>query len=350
MLENQPTPYIVLSKEIAIILQEKSYQLALKGGPQEKGNQKLAEDIAVELFTLFNESDKKLINDYITEKITYLVFDGFLNTDINGNPIELPQKNQLPTVEELESDIEVLKLASQEQIILALLNETTFAFDTENEGKMIRIVANYRGGGAQKLTNETPDSSSHSGNIIVPHTEDPYYSSTKIVQGHSQSPSSLILTARWNPSSDVTKVAPITRVLNLLSKEEIAALAGENFNFRAAKTASEGKSTGGTHISILNLNDQGRLTANYNSERFSVDPSASEFIKETYAKFSKITTQIEFDEINLQPSRMLVINNPLNFHSRDAVKDNRRVLLRMFGYRKNANYILVNQDPFIVRG
>lgn len=350
MLKNQSTPYIFLSKEIAVILQTKSYQLALKGGPQEKGNQKLAEDIAAELFTLFNERDKKLINDYATEKITYLVFDGFLNTDINGNSIEPPQKNQLPTLEELESDIEVLKLASQEQIILALLNETTFAFDTENEGKIVRVVANFRGGGAQKLTNETPDGSSHSGNTIAPHTEDPYYSSTKVVQGHSQSPSSLILTARWNPSSDVTKVAPITRVLSQLSKEEITALAGKNFNFRAAKTASEGKSTGGTHVAILNLNDQGRLTANYNSERFSVDPSASEFIKETYAKFSKIATQIEFDEINLQSSRMLVINNPLSFHSRDTVRDNRRVLLRIFGYRKNANYIFINQDPLVVKG
>ncbi|MGM0938948.1 MAG: hypothetical protein ACQEWL_12990 [Pseudomonadota bacterium] len=156
MPTNKSTPYIFLSEEIAVILQEKSYQLALKGGPQETGNQKLAEDIATELFELFNDNDKKLINDYITGKITHLVFDGFLNTDIDGNPIKLPQENQFPTLEELEADIEVLKLASQEQIILALLNETTFAFNSENEGKIVRIVANFRGGGTQSLPMKPP--------------------------------------------------------------------------------------------------------------------------------------------------------------------------------------------------
>lgn len=350
MPTNKSTPYIFLSEEIAAILQEKSYQLALKGGPQETGNQKLAEDIATELFELFNDNDKKLINDYISGKITHLVFDDFLNTDIDGNPIKLPQENQFPTLEELEADIEVLKLASQEQIILALLNETTFAFDSENEGKIVRVVANFRGGGTQKLANEAPDGSSHSGKAVVPHTEDPYYSSTKVEQGHSPSPSSLILTARWNPLSETTKLAPIERVLSQLSKEEIVALAGKNFNFRAAKTASEGKSVGGTHVSILDLNDKGRLAANYNLERFSVDPAASEFIKDTYAKFSQLAAEIKFDEINLQPNRTLVINNPLNFHCRDTVKDNRRVLVRVFGYRKNVDYLPINQDPLIVKG
>lgn len=350
MMGNQSTPCITLNEKIAIILQEKSYQLALNGGPQKEGNQKLAEDIATELFELFNDSDKKLINDYIDEKITHLVFEGFINSTVDGKPITLPQEHQFPTLEELESDIETLKLASQEQIILALLNETTFAFDTENEGKIVRVVANFHGGGTQKLANEVPDGSSHSGKSIVPHTEDPYYSSTRVVRGHSPSPSSLILTARWNPLSETTKVAPIERALSQLSKEEITALTTKSFNFRPAKTASEGKSIGGTHIAILDLNDKGKLVANYNSERFSVDPSASEFIKKTYAKFSSIADRIKFDEINLQPTRALVINNPVSFHSRDTVKDNRRTLVRVFGYRKNTDYVLINQDPLVVKG
>lgn len=101
---------------------------------------------------------------------------------------------------------------------------------------------------------------------------------------------------------------------------------------------------------IFELNTQGKLVANYNSERFSVSPSAPEFVKATYSKLSKMAEDSEFDGVNLQPSRLVVINNPLCLHCRDILQDNRRTLVRVFGYRKNADYVLINQDPLIVKG
>lgn len=350
MPDNKTINHIFLSSEIATLLQEKSYQFALNGGPQISGSQKLAEQVATQLYNLFNDEDKKLLDDYRNEKIPYLVFEGFVNTDVNGEPINLPNKSALPTLQELESDIEILKLASQEQIILALLNETTFAYDTENLGNIIRIVANFNGGGAEKRQNEAPDASSHSGKAVVPHTEAPYYSAINIIDGHSPSPSSLILTARWNPLSETTKVAPIKRIIDQLSPEEIVALTTASFDFRKAKTASEGKSIGGKCISILELDKHGKLNMNYNSERFSLNPAASEFVQKTYNKFNSIAENMEFDAVDLQPYRMIVINNKLSLHSRDIVKDNRRTLVRLFGYRKDAEYNMVSQDPLIVKG
>ncbi|QIC14719.1 hypothetical protein G3341_02910 [Providencia vermicola] len=349
MPENNRLNRIVLKAEIANFLHDKSCQLALNGGPQAKGSQGAAEEIAVQLLPLFSGQDKKLINDYIDEKIPYLVFEGLIHTNMDGSPITIPDKLAFPTLQELETDIEILKLASQQQIILALLNETTFAYDKENVGNIIRIVANFYGGGTEKLQNEDPDTSSHSGKAIVPHTEDPYYSAIKVVDGHSPSPSTLVLTARWNPLYETTKVISIERALTLLSLEEIIALTTNSFDFRPAKTAGEGKSLGGKQVPILELNKDGKLNMNFNPERFSVNPSASAFIKDTYIKFNHITEKLAFDAVDLQPSRMIVINNKISLHSRDIVKDNRRTLVRIFGYRKGTEYNMVSQDPLIVK-
>lgn len=119
MKKDNLTHCISLQPEIAAILHQKSHQLALNGGPQTKGNQTLAEEIAAELYPLFCDKDRNLIDDYINENIPYLVIEGLVDSNIDGTAIVPPNEKTFPTLQELEQDIEILKLASQEQIILA---------------------------------------------------------------------------------------------------------------------------------------------------------------------------------------------------------------------------------------
>ena len=52
----------------------------------------------------------------------------------------------------------------------------------------------------------------------------------------------------------------------------------------------------------------------------------------------------------LQPSTALVINNSRALHGRDTVKDNRRLLVRLFGYSPFAQPVVLREDPLLVRG
>ncbi|HGF8710173.1 TPA: hypothetical protein ACJCQR_000745 [Neisseria meningitidis] len=115
-------------------------------------------------------------------------------------------------MEELEENLECLKLAASNQILLATVEQFAFAYNIDNHGKIMRLVGNFKGGGATKLENEDVskvDKSSHSGIALGAHTEAPYHAATKIFNNHSPAPSSLVLTARYNPLSEPTTVIPL---------------------------------------------------------------------------------------------------------------------------------------------
>jgi len=46
----------------------------------------------------------------------------------------------------------------------------------------------------------------------------------------------------------------------------------------------------------------------------------------------------------------MVINNTRALHCRDVIKDNRRVLVRIFGLSKFSTPIVISEDPLLVRG
>ncbi|WP_235863927.1 hypothetical protein [Pseudomonas jessenii] len=46
----------------------------------------------------------------------------------------------------------------------------------------------------------------------------------------------------------------------------------------------------------------------------------------------------------------MVINNIRALHCRDVIKDNRRVLVRIFGLSKFSCPIVVSEDPLVLQG
>lgn len=69
------------------------------------------------------------------------------------------------------------------------------------------------------------------------------------------------------------------------------------------------------------------------------------------SQFESIVRQTHIvDSINLNPNTVLIINNNLCLHCRDIINDNRRTLVRLFGYRKNLDYIVLQKNPLIVKG
>lgn len=107
--------------------------------------------------------------------------------------------------------------------------------------KNISVVKNSKSGRTTKIENENPDKSSHSGIELTAHTEAPYHTVTKVVDNHSPAPSSLILTARWNPLNEPTSLIPISRILRQLTLEETMALTTESFKFTRSETFNEGQ-------------------------------------------------------------------------------------------------------------
>ncbi len=126
---------------------------------------------------------------------------------------------------------------------------------------------------------------------------------TKVVNNHSPAPSSLILTARWNPLNEPTSLIPISRILSQLTLEETMALTTESFNFTRSETFNEGQGSGGKNVSILEVDKHGYIDMKYNSYRFTPNENASLKIKNAFYKFESIVRQAHIvDSINLNPN------------------------------------------------
>jgi len=192
--------------------------------------------------------------------------------------------------------------------------------------------------------------SSHSGLALGPHTEAPYWYALHAEGGHSPAPSSLILSALWNPSMEPTSVIPLPAVLEKIGSLNCMALSSGSFQFTRSDSFVRGKGEGGRNVSILGFDNHVGFTARFNSYRFSVNESAPIFIKTAYAALcQRIGEATPFEHILTQESAM-VINNIRALHCRDVIKDNRRVLVRIFGLSKFASPLVISEDPLVLRG
>lgn len=123
--------------------------------------------------------------------MSLLIFTGLLNvTDATPPP-------ELPALAILENRFDILCLAARNQILLNLVDHRSFAYDIDNDGKLVRLVANFKGGGIERINTEPAkiEISWHSGLLLGPHTEAPYWCAVKAKDNHSPSPSALILSA-----------------------------------------------------------------------------------------------------------------------------------------------------------
>ena len=320
--------------------------LAENGGPQAHGAKQKASLAAAELKLSFSNDQCKLLAAYSDGLFSVLIFEGMQII----NDANLP--DELPAPASLENRHDVRCLAARNQILLKLVDNDAFAYDIDNEGKLIRLVANFKGGGLNKISAEPElnELSSHSGLALGPHTEAPYWCAVTAKDEHSPSPSSLILSALWNPHREPTRVIPLQPVLEKIGFPHCLALTTDNFQFTRSDSFVSGKGEGGRNVSILEFDDNVGFAVRFNSYRFSVSNNVSPFVKAAYAAFCQSVENVNPSAYVLTQESAMVINNIRALHCRDVVKDNRRVLVRIFGLSKFSSPIVVSDDPLILQG
>lgn len=343
---NNEAEIFYLSKEQASLLHKLSNAIVDLGGPQASGAKSMACAAANELKFSFTQVQHQLINAYAEGLISLLIFEGMqIITDASAPEV-------LPDLASLEGRHDVLCLAARNQILLKLVDNNAFAYDMDNEGKLVRLVANFKGGGLTKIDAEpeAKELSSHSGLALGPHTEAPYWCAVNTQNGRSPSPSSLILSALWNPGLESTAVIPLPPILEKLGVINCLALTTGNFQFTRSDSFVSGKGESGQNFSILEFDERLGFSARFNSYRFSVNDNTTELVKNAYNAFSQSISKASAIEYCLTQTSAIIINNIRALHCRDIVKDNRRVLVRLFGLSKFSSAHTISDDPLLIRG
>ncbi|MBV6826770.1 hypothetical protein [Pseudomonas sp. PD9R] len=328
------------------LLHKFAEELAAIGGPQAPGAKSKASLAADQLMLSFSKDQCELLGAYSDGFVSALIFEGLQKITHARPPIELPDLTSL------ENRYDVLCLAARNQILLKLVDNNAFAYDMDNEGKLVRLVANFRGGGLIKINAEPQikELSSHSGLALGPHTEAPYWCAVNAKDGHSPSPSSLILSALWNPSLEPTRVIPLLPILERIGVTNCLALTTGNFQFSRSDSFVSGKGADGRNVSILEFDDKVGFAARFNSYRFSVNDNASAFVKTAYTALCQGVGEATPAEYTLTQESAMAINNVRALHCRDVIKDNRRVLVRIFGLSKFSSPVVISEDPLLLQG
>ncbi len=320
--------------------------IAHAGGPQAPGVLMMARQAATELRQSLSPEQQAQLRAYAAGGISAMVFNGLQAVTAGPPPLDLPPLSAL------ESERYVLCLAARNQILLNLVDHRAFAYDMDNDGQIVRLVGNFKGGGKTKLDAEPVkiELSSHSGLALGPHTEAPYWCSVEAQNGHSPAPSALILTALWNPMAEPTTVIPLRPILEKLGTMKALALTLPNFNFTRSDSFVDGKGESGRGVSILKYHEKAGFVARFNAYRFSVDTDAPQIVHDAYAAFCQAVNTCVPIQYVLSQQSALIINNDQALHCRDTVRDNRRLLVRLFGYASYVRQIVLNEDPLLVRG
>ncbi|VVO43484.1 hypothetical protein [Pseudomonas fluorescens] len=329
-------------------LESSAIEMARAGGPQSAGSTSIAGCCAACIEANFTAQQAHACHLYARGGLSALVFQGLLA------PTDDVPPTTLPSLHELEEDFHCMHLASRNQILLKLVQHTAFAYDIDNKGKIVRLVGNFKGGGKEKLSHEDCaqriELSSHAGLRLGPHTEAPYHCSINAVNGHSPAPSALILTARWNPENQPTCVIPAGQVISKIGALSALALTSNSFNYSRSDSFITEKGEDGVDVSILCFDENGSFALRYNAYRFSLNERASDSVKVAFSRFREEIEHAEMLKISLQPTTALLINNCRALHCRDVIEDNRRLLVRLFGYSRFATPIVLNNDPLLVQG
>jgi len=301
---------------------------------------------AAEIKMNLSAEQTEILRSYSSGAKSALIFEGMLSVS-DECPFE-----KLPPLPDMELRADVIQIGVRSQILLKLVDHVAFAYDIDNESKIIRVVANFKGGGEQPLDAEAgaPELSSHSGLALGPHTEAPYWCATRSEAGHSPSPSALILCALWNPAAEPTSVIPLPKILESLGVHQCLALTTPWFQFTRSDSFVRGLGEDGRRVSILTYDESGGFAVRFNAYRFSVMEEAPKAVKKAYKEFCEAVGRSVPFEYSLSQQSTIVINNTRALHCRDIVRDNRRALVRLFGYSRNIEPVVYAQDPLLVRG
>lgn len=329
-------------------LYEGASRIAELGGPEMAGAASAAQAEADQVYCTLDAWQKSILRRYADGHLALLEC-----TDMQP-PQADPLPTRLPTLGALEHVPECLHLASRNQILLHLVQNRAFAYDIDNNGRLIRFVGNFCGGGLAPRDDEpAPDDielSSHAGLPLGPHTEAPYHCAVQTVDGHSPAPSTLILTARWNPREEPTSIIPMMPIIERIGAKAALALTSPSFDYTRSDSFVSGAGSNGNAVSILQFDRQGVFALRYNSYRHSLNKDACPAAKEAFHKLSTHVLESKVIKCILTPSRAVLINNNRALHCRDVVRDNRRLLIRMFGYSRFVEPAILTADPLTVKG
>lgn len=332
----------------AMLLHAGAQTITACGGSERPGAAARASVAALHLYRRLDARQQAVLQDYADGRLAVLECQGL--HDFDGRP----PPTQLPALQALQDDRCCRLLAARNQILLHLVQHRAFAYDLDNGGQLVRLVANFRGGGHQARPGETATTqvelSSHAGLALGPHTEAPYHCALQASDGHSPAPSTLILSARWNPGNEPTCIIPMAPVIERLSTRTALALTSPSFDYSRSDSFVAGSGEDGRGVSILQFDPNGGFALRYNSYRFSLNAQAGAAAAEALAQLTAAVKASTVIRCVLTPRSAVLINNYRALHCRDIVRDNRRLLIRLFGYSRFVTPIALSQDPLIVKG
>lgn len=336
------------NREQACLLAKYSEDVSILGGPDCKGAALAATHYAELLKHSLGKDQLMLLSAYASGRVCAIEFTSM------QSPASDPPPDVLPTMSEMAQDPTILNLASRSQILLGLVSFRSFAFDIDNDGMQVRLVGNFKGGGEVLLPEEdrchTAELSSHSGAGLGPHTEPPYNCSVVSEAGRSPAPSALILTARWNPQAEPTRLIPLRNVVAALNGLEALALSSKSFCFTRSECFIKEESYIPAPNAILQFDHHADFTLRYSSYRYSLYRETCGPAQRAYRRFQELIDVAKPDVFKLQSDTALLINNNQTLHAREIIKDNRRLLVRLFAYSPQAQPVVLQEDPLVVRG
>ncbi|MFJ4155321.1 hypothetical protein ACIPZF_10990 [Pseudomonas sp. NPDC089752] len=339
--------YLDFNQEQQQAIASASQAIAASGGPETAGVAFQARAFAKQIERSLSDTQRAILLRFSEGQLSALMY--------RQMPYPYaPAPEQLPGLSTLAGNPCCQYLASRNHLLLELARHRSFAFDIDNEGKQVRLVGNFKGGGRIPRLGEDPsaevETSSHAGLRLGPHTEAPYNCSTIASNGHSPAPSALILTACWNPADEPTQVIVLRDVIERLGSLNALALTSASFDFTRSDCFADGHGNAGKAVPMLQFEANGGFSLRYNSYRFSLNDRACSAVACAFNIFQEALSVAKPLSFVLQPDSALLINNSRALHGRDIVQDNRRLLIRQFGYSPYAIPLVIAEDPLLVRG
>ena len=297
----------------------------------------------------FSVVQNSILDNYKNGAISVLIFENMKEFSIENDTLD-----ECPPLAQLENSYDILYLGGRNQILLSLIEQESFAYDIDNEGKLIRVVANFKGGGLHERSDEldSVEVSSHAGIPLGLHTEAPYNCTFKSKDSLSPSPSSLIISAKSNPGLEPTFVVPTLPILKKIGIENTLALTLNYFHFTRSDSFIEEnkKEYQQKNVSIIDFDKKQGFSIRYNSYRFSIDESAPSLVKKAYKVFCEEIDEIHPYQHPLTQKSAIIINNYRAMHSRNIIKDNRRILVRLFGTLNKDDSTVLSHNPLVLKG
>lgn len=323
--------------------------LANLGGPQTPGVAQLARTWAQRLERQLHPSQRNVLKRFAQGRLAALMYSQM------PCPFSDPLPSRLPELSTLERSTRCLYLASRNQLLLEMVRYRAFAFDSDNDGKQVRLIGNFTSQAnvpsRHQDTGPAPRAAAHTGVSLDPHTDAPYQCSVVACQGSSPAPSALIITARWNPADEPTHIIPLRGIIEQLSSVHTLALTSASFELTTrhhGQTQQDVEARAAT--SLLQFDPDGGFAMRYNASRFSLSKYASKAAAQAFEALQTLVSEALPIPFVLHADTALLVNNSRALHGRNTLQDGRRLLVRLFGYSAFAKPLVINEDPMLVRG